>query len=74
MPAAMASMEEIDENARTDDMVAHRTACHRHLVGHAVTARYHAAESGDDDSEDLMICRIQTRQKSISMCYSFPGK
>ncbi len=69
--AKMAGMKELEEGADATTMVAHLTTCHKKLVEDAAAAREKAAEADDKETEDLMIARIQTHQKTIWMLESF---
>lgn len=69
----MAGMQEIAEDASAEQMVEHLARCNRQLVEHASTARDLAAGTGDSESEDLMIARIQVHQKHIWMLDSYLG-
>ncbi len=69
--ADMAEMEEIDENASANEMVKHLALANQAVVKHLVEARDLAGESGDNQTEDLMIARIQVHQKTIWMLNSF---
>ena len=69
--AKMAGMEEIAEDAKSDDMVRHLAAANRALVKNLERARDLAGDSGDSETEDLMIARIQVHEKTIWMLDSF---
>ncbi len=69
--AAMAGMEEIAEDAGPDEMVTHLIQSNEKLVGDLKRARDLAGESGDVETEDMMIARIQVHQKTIWMLQSF---
>lgn len=69
--ASMAGMQEITEDAGADEMVAHLIQSNEKLVGDLKRARDLAGESGDVETEDLMIARIQVHQKTIWMLQSF---
>jgi len=69
--AAMAGMEEISESASSEEMVAHLLRANQKLVGDLMRARDLAGESGDVETEDLMIARAQVHQKNIWMLKSF---
>lgn len=69
--ANMAGMEEIEENASANAMVQHLASANQALVNHLIEARDLAGESGDNQTEDLMIARIQVHQKTIWMLNSF---
>ena len=69
--AKMAGMDEIREDAGAQEMVEHLAKANRALVKDLVKARDLAGESGDDETEDLMIGRIQVHEKTIWMLDSF---
>jgi len=69
--AKMAGIKEIPENTPADKMVAHRVQGNKKLVGNLVKARDQAAASGDAETEDLMIARVQVHEKTIWMLESF---
>lgn len=69
--AEMAGMKEIKEDASAKDMVKHLSASNKALVANLVKARDAAAQAGDDQTEDLMIARIQVHEKTIWMLDSY---
>ena len=69
--AKMAGMKEIKENATAKDMVQHLSAANHALVADLLKARDAAAAEGDDQTEDLMIGRIQVHEKTIWMLKSY---
>jgi len=69
--AKMAGMKEIEEDAGASQMVEHLAAANRALVKNLETARDLAGGSGDNETEDLMIARIQVHEKTIWMLESF---
>ena len=69
--AKMASMKEIGEDASAQEMVKHLSAANKALVADLVAARDAAGAVGDDQTEDLMISRIQVHEKTIWMLDSF---
>lgn len=69
--ATMAGMTEIAEDAGADAMVQHLADSNAHLVENLKKARDLAGEAGDDQSEDLMIARIQVHEKTIWMLKSY---
>lgn len=69
--AKMAGMKEIVEDASAQDMVKHLSAANKALVANLVKARDAAADAGDDQTEDIMIARIQVHEKTIWMLDSF---
>ena len=52
-------------------MVKHLSAVNNALVADLVAARDAAGVAGDDQTEDLMIARIQVHEKTIWMLDSF---
>ena len=72
--AKAAGIEEIDEGAATEAMVRHLRDVNRKLGQDLVAAREQAAEAGDKQTEDLMISRIQTHEKTIWMLSSYLSK
>ena len=71
--ANMAGIEEIKEDASANDMVQHLVTANEKLLGDLRTARDAASESGDTETEDLMIARTQVHEKTIWMLKSFLG-
>lgn len=69
--AKMAGMEEIKEDATAKQMVEHISAANKALVADLMKARDLAGEAGDDQTEDLMIGRIQVHEKTIWMLDSY---
>lgn len=69
--AKMAGIKEIAEDSSAMDMVAHLVNANKRLVSNLEKARDAAANSGDAESEDLMIGRIQVHEKTIWMLESF---
>lgn len=69
--AEMAGFTEIEEGASAAQMVRHLTDANRALVADLNTARRLASEAGDNQTEDLMIGRIQVHEKTIWMLESF---
>lgn len=69
--ADMAGFDQITEDATANDMVAHLSSCNAKLVKNLTTARDLAGKSGDSETEDLMIARIQIHEKHIWMLNSF---
>lgn len=72
--AAMADFEPIDEDAPAETMVAHLAELNAKLVVDLKAARDLASEAGDAETEDLMIARIQSHEKSIWMLNSYLEK
>ncbi|MFP4165584.1 MAG: Dps family protein [Opitutales bacterium] len=69
--AKMANVTEIRENAPSTEMVEHLAASNRALVADLEVARDLAGEAHDDETEDLMIARIQVHEKTIWMLESY---
>ena len=69
--AKMAGIKESPEDSPADKMVAHLVQVNRKLVGNLQKARDEAAATGDAETEDLMIGRIQVHEKTIWMLESF---
>jgi len=69
--AKMSGMKEIAEDASSHDMVKHLSIANKLLVANLVKARDAASSAGDDQTEDLMIARIQVHEKTIWMLDSF---
>jgi starvation-inducible DNA-binding protein len=69
--AKMAGMKEIKEDASAQDMVAHLVAANRALVKNLGKARDLAGEAGDNETEDIMIARIQSHEKHLWMLESY---
>ena len=63
----MAGIEEIAEDSSAQDMVRHLIKANEKLLADLKTARDHASEAGDSESEDLMIGRIQVHEKTTWM-------
>ena len=69
--AKMAGIEEIKEDASSDEMVKHLSDSHKKLLDDLKAARDVAAEANDSETEDMMIARIQVHQKMRWMLTSF---
>lgn len=67
----MAGIEEIAEDANAQDMVRHLINANEKLLADLKTARDHAGDAGDSESEDLMIARIQVHEKTVWMLKSY---
>ena len=72
--AKIADFKEIKTNAKAEDMVKHLHALNKSLVADLMVARELAGKGGDDQTQDLMIARIQVHQKTIWMLSSFLGQ
>jgi starvation-inducible DNA-binding protein len=71
--AAMAGIDEIEEDASAQDMVKHLVKANEKLLADLAAARDLAGEAGDSESEDLMIGRIQMHEKTVWMLKSYLG-
>lgn len=69
--ARLAGMEEIAEDTSATEMVVHLSEANAELIKDLVKARNLASEAGDNQTEDLMIGRIQVHQKTKWMLDSF---
>ncbi len=69
--ATMAGMAEINEDASALEMVKHLAAAHETVIENLVKARDLAGEAGDNETEDLMIGRIQIHEKTKWMLDSY---
>ena len=71
--ASMSGIEEIAEDSDAETMVKHLVAANKKLLADLRAARDLASESGDSESEDLMIARIQVHEKTVWMLTSYLG-
>lgn len=69
--ADMAGVNEVAEDASAEDMVAHLANVNEKLVSNLTKARDLAGDQGDNETEDLMIARIQIHEKHIWMLKSY---
>ncbi|NQY32051.1 MAG: DNA starvation/stationary phase protection protein [Coraliomargarita sp.] len=69
--AKMAGMAEIQEEASAADMVRHLADANKALVADLNKTRELAGQAGDNETEDLMIGRLQVHEKTIWMLESF---
>jgi len=69
--AKMAGIEEIAEDASAKEMVQHLVKANEKLLQDLKAARDCAGDANDSESEDLMIARIQTHEKTVWMLKSF---
>jgi starvation-inducible DNA-binding protein len=69
--AKMAGTKEIAEDSSSTEMVEHLVALNHKLVTDLKNARDAAGDSGDDQTQELMIARIQIHEKTIWMLNSF---
>jgi starvation-inducible DNA-binding protein len=71
----LASLSSISELAAEEmpakDFVAHLIECHEIVIESATSLRGHAEKAGDLETQDLMIKRIQTHEKTLWMLRSF---
>ncbi|MCC5842317.1 MAG: DNA starvation/stationary phase protection protein [Opitutales bacterium] len=71
--AKMAGMPEIAEDAGAKEMVTHLITLNENLVKDLGKARDISGNEGDDQTQDLMIARIQVHEKTIWMLRSYLG-
>jgi len=69
--AKMAGMKEIKEDASSTEMVQHLSSANKSLAINLAKVRDAAGDAGDDQTEDMMIGRIQVHEKTIWMLDSF---
>lgn len=69
--AGMAGIEELAEDSAAEQMVSHLIKANGKLLQDLAKARDAAAEAGDSETEDLMIARIQTHEKTAWMLSSY---
>jgi starvation-inducible DNA-binding protein len=69
--AAMAGIDEIQEDASAKDMVNHLIKANEKLLADLSTARDRAGEAGDTETEDLVIGRTQVHEKTVWMLKSY---
>ena len=69
--AKLAEIKEQKEQASAVEMVKGLAVAHRKLIKDAANARDIAGDTGDTETEDLMIARIQLHQKTLWMLESF---
>ena len=69
--ASMAGIDEIDEDTSAADMVKHLVKINEKLLADLRSARDIAGAANDNESEDLMIARIQVHEKTVWMLKSF---
>lgn len=72
--AALAKIPEIAEDASADEMVQHLLKSNAKLLADVRAARDLASECDDNESEDMMIARIQIHEKTAWMLTSFLGQ
>ena len=71
--AKLSGISEISEDVSAEQMVRHLLDANRKTLGDLEVARESAAASGDSQTEDLMIERLQVHQKTAWMLASFLG-
>ncbi len=69
--AALAGTPELNEDASATEMVKHLCSLNKNLVKDLNTAREWAGSAGDNQTEDLMIARLQVHEKTLWMLQSF---
>ncbi|MDF3129776.1 DNA starvation/stationary phase protection protein [Kiritimatiellaeota bacterium B1221] len=69
--AKLAGTPELNEDASADEMVKHLCELNKNLVADLNAARECAGEAGDNQSEDLMIARLQVHEKTLWMLESY---
>lgn len=69
--AELSGIQELNEDSAAEAMVKHLTAINHKLVGSLTAARDAAEETGDAQTEDMMIARIQVHEKTIWMLESY---
>lgn len=69
--AKMAEITEIKEDATSTEMVKHLVSANEKILADLKTAREHAADANDSETEDLMIARTQVHQKTLWMLKSY---
>ncbi|MGJ8671977.1 Dps family protein [Rubritalea sp.] len=72
--AKLSTINELEEDANAEVMVAHLAEANEIVVASLANARDVAAEANDSESEDLTIARIQAHQKTIWMLKSYLGE
>ncbi|MBC2604766.1 Dps family protein [Pelagicoccus albus] len=69
--AEMSEIHEAEEDCPAEEMVRHLYLSHELVIGNLKKARDLASEADDDQTEDLMIARIQSHDKSAWMLKSY---
>lgn len=69
--ARMAGFQELEEDAGASKMVQSLVNLNEILIKHAGEARDAASSTGDKETEDMMIARIQVHEKTCWMLRSF---
>lgn len=69
--ASMSKIKEIKENACAEEMAKHLYSSHEIVIENLKKARDVAGDEGDDQTEDLMIARIQVHEKAAWMLKSY---
>ncbi len=71
--AQISGMNELGEDEDAETMVKHLAAANQKVIGSLQKAREAAADSGDDETEDLMIARTQVHEKTVWMLKAYLG-
>lgn len=69
--ADISGLNELDEQVHAEKMVASLVEDHSKLIKDAAKARDLAGEANDNETEDLMIARIQVHEKTVWMLKSY---
>jgi len=69
--ATMAGFKEIAEKTPAEEMVKSLHEQHSKLIADARKVRDAAGQAGDNETEDLMIARIQVHEKTVWMLKSY---
>lgn len=69
--AKIAGLDEIEETEDAHSMVSHLAKLHANLIVSLGEARDISAEVEDKETEDMMIARIQTHEKTLWMLKSY---
>ena len=69
--AGMAGIAEIQEDASASEMVRHLADANKRVMADLNKARELAGDAGDNETEDLMIARLQVHGKTLWMLESF---
>jgi starvation-inducible DNA-binding protein len=69
--AKLSGMKEIAEDVPAEEMVAHLAEANGRVISSLKKAREAAADSGDDETEDLMIARTQVHEKAVWMLKAY---
>jgi starvation-inducible DNA-binding protein len=70
--AALSSITELAVKAHpAKELVSHLVKCHEIVVKTALQVREHAGDSGDAETEDLVIARLSVHEKTLWMFRAF---